>query len=293
MCIALGHSTSYDWTKSALYGSSLRYGAVSKASSAIVNLVAAAMLLGPGASAGFTTTLRLMDNVGPLPSLSCRPDFMDDMKAASPFLMHAYTDPWISSRSKTHNVDGDDARFHRAETVSAANYATVMAAGAPLSLQPRIKWEVSSRPDAPLWRKAEREEMNTINSNDVFELVTSPLLPGVKPLHTLWSYKYKIGTNGADDRFKARLVIDGSAQTPATYDETYAATLRFSSFRLLFALAAKEKLFLMSADVKGGFLHATLPQDVYAQASRGFYTPGTILRVKRSLYGLKQAPRLF
>jgi hypothetical protein len=75
------------------------------------------------------------------------------------------------------------------------------------------------------------------------------------------------------------------------YFETYATTLRSSTFRTVFALVAHYDWSLYQTDVKGAFLHSLLQQDVYMEALYGFYSE-QICKLRKSLYGLKQAPYL-
>jgi hypothetical protein len=76
------------------------------------------------------------------------------------------------------------------------------------------------------------------------------------------------------------------------YFETYAATLRSSTFRTVFALVAHYDWPLYQADVTGAFLHSLLQQDIYMEAPHGFYSE-QICKLRKSLYGLKQAPYLW
>ncbi|KAL2527758.1 cysteine-rich RLK (RECEPTOR-like protein kinase) 8 [Abeliophyllum distichum] len=61
--------------------------------------------------------------------------------------------------------------------------------------------------DAYLWRLAMNTEMESMYSNQVWELVDAP--KGIKPIGCKWVYKRKRGVDGKVETFKARLVAKG------------------------------------------------------------------------------------
>lgn len=298
-CSAMGYSSEvpYDWKSDAGYGAPLLYGTVGRWSSAfsILQYIAAAMLITPGTFTPWHASLSTMalKDVPPTLHHIRRPAMLDDLKVASPLIGHAVENFFGSASSKSDAYNLNEEEWNLAERNVFSFTATLHNSGAaPLSLQPRNEWEMKSRADADSWRSAERVEMETIVRNDTFDVV-SALPPGVTPLNYLWTYKYKHSVGGSAPRYKARLVVDGRSQRSDSYNDCYASTLRFSNFRLLAALAASEKMYLCGLDIKGAFLHASLPQTIYLKAPRGFYAPNQYLKLNKSLYGLRQAPRLF
>ena len=61
--------------------------------------------------------------------------------------------------------------------------------------------------DAELWQKAMKSEMQSMYSNQVWDLMEPP--KGIKPIRCKWIYKKKRGADGKVENFKARLVVKG------------------------------------------------------------------------------------
>ena len=62
-----------------------------------------------------------------------------------------------------------------------------------------------SRPEAPYWKEAINDEVESILQNHTWEVVDLP--PGSKLLKYKWIFKKKMNANGSFDKYKARLVI--------------------------------------------------------------------------------------
>jgi hypothetical protein len=78
------------------------------------------------------------------------------------------------------------------------------------------------------------------------------------------------------------------------YEETFALIARFTSVRVLLAVAASRHWSLCQMDVKNGFLNGDLSEEVYMQLPLGLSHPtNKVCRLRRALYGLKQAPRVW
>ena len=64
------------------------------------------------------------------------------------------------------------------------------------------------------------EEMENLEKNKTWDLV--PLLVGKQVIGCWWVYKVKCHVNGQVERYQARLVVKGCAQTYGIdYDETF------------------------------------------------------------------------
>ena len=84
--------------------------------------------------------------------------------------------------------------------------------------------------DADLWQKAMKYEMQSMYSNQVWDLMEPP--EGIKPIGCKWIYKKKRGAYGKVETFKARLVAKGFTQKEGIdYEETF-------SIRILLSIAA-------------------------------------------------------
>ena len=147
--------------------------------------------------------------------------------------------------------------------------------------------------DKDKWEKAMEKEIESLRSNEVWELVEPPR--DRKIIGSKWIFKKKVDAEGAVERYKARLVAQGFAQKfGLDYEETFSPVVRFESVRCVVALGAQHKLQLHQMDVSTAFLHGELNEEVYMKQPEGFIEQGNeqlVCRLKRSIYGLKQSPR--
>lgn len=151
-------------------------------------------------------------------------------------------------------------------------------------------------PDSELWKKAMKEEYNSIKSNEnPIQLVNREEAKNI--IDSKWILKIKKEGDGTK-RYKARLVIRGFKQKKnyKTY-ETYAPVAKIAIVRLLLAIANKFKLKVHQFDVKTAFLNGELgEEEIYMEIPRGFteeekYRGKKVIRLKRALYGLKISPK--
>ena len=151
--------------------------------------------------------------------------------------------------------------------------------------------EALSRSDAEMWRQAIDEELTSFDENNAWDLVDTPSNSStIVPCK--WVLKKKVSCDG-EVRYRARLVAKGFVQQPGVdYDETFAPVIRFSSLRLLFALAVKLKLDINHLDVKTAFLNGDLKECLYMQVPEGMnVAKNKVLKLKKAIYGLKQSSR--
>jgi hypothetical protein len=93
---------------------------------------------------------------------------------------------------------------------------------------------------------------------------------------------------------RVRLVFDGSRQSPSTYAETYAPTVRAESVRLFHIVCVEEGYHIGQYDVPQAFLKADIDHDIFAYPPKGQSSfPGQILKLRRALYGGKQSAFLW
>jgi hypothetical protein len=87
------------------------------------------------------------------------------------------------------------------------------------------------------WLEAMRDEITSMNSNDVWDLVDIP--KGAKKVGCKWVYKTKYDSQGNIERHKARLVAKGFTQREGIdYNETFSPVSCKDSFRIIMALVA-------------------------------------------------------
>ena len=119
--------------------------------------------------------------------------------------------------------------------------------------------------------------------------------PGVNILRSLWTFALKLNPDNTIERFKARLVIDGSQQKEGVdYEDTFASTAGRTTVRTFFAVAIVEGWLVHQIDVSQAFLYGQVDRNVYMRQPPG-HSDGTsrVCKLRRSLYGLKQAPRIW
>ena len=158
---------------------------------------------------------------------------------------------------------------------------------------PKTYGEAISSRDAPLWKEAINDEMDSIMGNKVWELADLP--KGKKPIGSKWLFKKKYHPDGSISAYKARLVAKGYRQREGIdYFDTYAPVARISSIRTLLAISALKGLYVHQMDVKTAFLNGNLNEEIYLEQPEGFVITGQenkVCRLIKSLYGLKQAPK--
>src|SRR6266702_3400400 len=167
-------------------------------------------------------------------------------------------------------------------------------AGAASTAEPTSYRQSQQRSDADMWHTACEEEMEAHRLNGTWEIVKLP--PGRRAIGSRWFMKVKHNADGSLDRYKSRLVAKGYSQRPGfDFKETFAPTVRYSTIRIVLALAALEDLELRSVDISHAYLNGTLEEEIYMLQPEGFEVggPDHVCRLRKSLYGLKQAGRVW
>ena len=96
--------------------------------------------------------------------------------------------------------------------------------------EPQSFKEAMSSPEAPYWKEAINDIVESILQNHMWELVDLP--PGSKPLEYKWIVKKKMKAYGSIDKYKAKLVIKGYKQKEGLdYFDTYSRVTRISFIR--------------------------------------------------------------
>ena len=146
--------------------------------------------------------------------------------------------------------------------------------------------------DSVKWESAMKDEMDSLMSNQTWELAELP--PGKKALHIKWVYRIKEEHDG-NKRYKERLVVKGFQQKEGVdYNEIFSPVVKLTTIILVLKIVAAENLHLEQLDVKTAFLHGDLEEELYMWQPEGFIKEdrkNLVCRLKKSLYCLKQAPR--
>ena len=147
--------------------------------------------------------------------------------------------------------------------------------------------------ESDLWFNVMKDEMNSMETNGVWDLVKLPneaMTIGCK-----WVYKIKKDSLGNIERYKARLVAKGFTQKEGIdYKETFSLVSKKDSLRIILALVAHFDFEFQQMDVKTTFLNGELEEEVYMKQLEGFSSSQgehLVCKLKKSIYKLKQASR--
>ena len=172
--------------------------------------------------------------------------------------------------------------------VSESNEVEVIENDEPTSYQ-----EAMSTPDSDKWLGAMESEIQSMDDNQVWNLIDPP--EGVKTIGCKWVFKKKTDMDGKVHTWKARLVAKRYRQIHGIdYDETFSPVAMLKSIRILISIAAYYDYEIWQMDVKTAFLNGRLLEDVYMTQPEGFVdpkNPNKVCKLQRSIYGLKQASR--
>jgi hypothetical protein len=150
-------------------------------------------------------------------------------------------------------------------------------------------------PNAEKWKDSMDAEYETLMGYRTWNLVERP--HNVNIVGNRWIYRIKRDNLGQINKYKARLVAQGFSQVPGLdFNETYSPTIRFTTIRLILALACKYNLEVRQIDVKGAYLNGILEDDVYMRQPEGFVQPGKenlVCKLYKGIYGLKQSGRVW
>jgi transposase InsO family protein len=145
------------------------------------------------------------------------------------------------------------------------------------------------------WRHAVVDELQSHKENGTWKRADLP--PGKKAISTKWVFKFKTNADGSR-RYKARLVVRGFEQREGIdFEETFAPVAKFTTVRIMLALATHFDWEIEQMDVKTAFLYPEVEEEVYISIPEGYKMlypeddeVGEVLRLIKTLYGLRQSP---
>ena len=163
--------------------------------------------------------------------------------------------------------------------------------------EPRTYQQALNSPHADNWRAAIRSELHSLHKAGTWRYVHKP--SDANLVGCRWVFKVKRDKDGRVHKFKARLVAQGFTQVYGVdYAETYAPVARYTSIRLIIALAAHYGWELHQMDVKTAYLNGELDTPIYMRAPEGLdlidqpaCPADRVCLLIKSLYGLKQSGR--
>ena len=157
--------------------------------------------------------------------------------------------------------------------------------------EPKTVYEVKQAIEWYQWYRAMNDELKALQGNETWHLVRQPtdreVIPGK------WLYKVKLGPSCPVDKYKACYAAKGFKQMEGLdYFETFAATCKPETFRILLQLSAKQGHVMHQFDVKTSYLHSPIEEEVYLEQLQEFVKRGSdgeklVCRLNKSIYGLK------
>ena len=143
--------------------------------------------------------------------------------------------------------------------------------------------------DSDHWVKAMKAELESMDSNQVWDLIELPA--NIEPIGCKWVYKRKRGSDGKVETFKARLIAKGYTQREGIdYEETFSLVAMIKSIRILLSITACLDYEIWQMDVKTAFLNGNLEEDIYMRQTEGFIAGrkgNLVCKLQKSIYGLK------
>lgn len=151
--------------------------------------------------------------------------------------------------------------------------------------------DIKGRPDEKLWIATMNDEIVSLNENITWSLVPRP--QSQVPIKCRWIFKTKHTAEGKLDKYKALLAANGCTQRYGLdYKETFAPVVRYSSIRILVAIAVTRNMQIHHMDVKTAFLNGEVEENILMEQPPGFEDgTGRVCKLQTSIYGLKQAGR--
>lgn len=196
---------------------------------------------------------------------------------------------YVPGRSSIDSEDSERSWFQDVQE-EYAGLSEIMMEKLPTTLE-----EALSGSEAQHWHEAVQDEYNSFIKNKCWTLVDSPA--GHKPVKCKWVFSKKRGLNGELLKYKARLVAKGYTQKYGVdYHETFSPVVRYSTIRILLALAAQYDMIVEHLDVKTAFLNGDLEELVYMEQPVGFVMKGhenKVYKLNKAIYGLKQSAKVW
>ena len=122
--------------------------------------------------------------------------------------------------------------------------------------------------EVKFWNEAVNSEIQSIVSNEIWELVDLPL--GCSTIGCKWIFKKKQDTDGTINKYKARLVAkDFTQKEGIDYFDIYSPISSITIIRVLIALASIYDFTIYHMDIKTTFLDGDLQEEIYMDQPEG------------------------
>ena len=193
---------------------------------------------------------------------------IEESKEESLTQVHGHTEAGESSNLETQKTRKIQDIYNTTPRIEAENEFGMFCLFASYNL---LTFEEAYQEET--WRKAMKEEIQSIYKNKTWEFATLP--KGHKAIDVKWVYKTKRNAQGQIEKHKARLVVKGYKQKYGVdYDEVFAPVTRLDTVGLIISVATQIKWRIFQMDVKSAFLNGFLKEEVYIKQPPGFSKKG-------------------
>ena len=169
-------------------------------------------------------------------------------------------------------------------------------------IEPKSVKDALNSLQADQWIMAIDAEVANLRSHSAYHLVprSEPLQKGKRILRLTFVFKVKVKADMTLEKFKARLCVVGSSMQQGTdFWESYSATARTTSIKLIIISTVASQWIDFHFDLYGAFLTAGIDTDVYTDQPPGLPPEvgpngeAMVWKLDKAIYGTVQAARLF
>ena len=143
-------------------------------------------------------------------------------------------------------------------------------------------------PEVDKWKESIAAEIHTLqNQRKCWEVVPYPQEGQQNFLRCHFVFKVKM-KNSVVDKYKSRLVVDGSRQVHGIdYTESFAPVVKYITLRIFLAVTTVHDMYVHQLDVESAFIYAPLREAIYMHPHPKMRVPrGYSVKLLKSLYGL-------
>ena len=218
----------------------------------------------------------------------------ESARAANAIRLQAAEDALLLRQSTNPRSRSERARAQAAvDSVPLPSEAPHPSAALSVISEPNSYKKAMKSPDKDHWLLATNKEFSSLIAKGTWLLV--PHVSTMRVIGCSWKYKIKRDSSGAVIKYKARLVARGDMQD-LDYASVFAPTVRYTTLRVLLALACYHDLEIEQMDVVTAFLNADVVSDVYMEQPEGYHKPSSsgtrlVCKLAKALYGIREAPR--
>ena len=130
-----------------------------------------------------------------------------------------------------------------------------------ISLDPKSYYHAQKD---PRWKVSMDEEMNSLQKNTTWELVSLP--PRRKLVQCKWVFQTKVSAYGSTYKYNSSMVEKVFSQIQGVYyHETFALVAKMDSIHLVLTISTSKHWEVHRTDVKSAFLHGDIHEEIYME----------------------------